>query len=333
MSDTISWINLVSRPRRFRRTETLRRLVRDVKLSTSDFIYPVFVRYGDNIEDEVPSMPGVYRYSVDRLLVKAKHISNLGIPAILLFGIPENKNELGSEAYAQDGIIQRAVVKLKQSNPDIILITDVCLCGYTDHGHCGLVSEGDVDNDRTLELLSKIAVSHATVGADVVAPSAMMDGQVKAIRTALDKSGFKNTGIMGYSAKFASAFYGPFRDAAESIPKFGDRRGYQLDPPNAKEALKEIRLDIDEGADIVMIKPALPYLDIIYRAKQEFNLPIAAYNVSGEYAMIKAAAANEWLDERKSMIEALTAIKRAGADIIITYFAEEVATLIKNGEV
>jgi len=314
-----------NRFRRLRRTEGLRRLVRETRLSPEDLVYPLFVVHGTDVRKAIPSMPGQAQLSVDQLPAEAQELRALGIPAVLLFGIPASKDEQGSEAYAADGIVQQAVRALKQADPGLIVITDVCLCEYTSHGHCGIVREGDVDNDATLPLLAQTALSHARAGADTVAPSAMMDGQVAAIRRALDENGFAQTPIMAYAAKYASAFYGPFREAAESTPQFGDRCGYQMDPANAREALREIESDVAEGADIVMVKPALPYLDVLARARQRFDLPLAAYNVSGEYAMIKAAAANGWLDERRVVLEVLTAIKRAGADIVITYHAKDAA--------
>ncbi len=319
----------VVRMRRLRRTETLRRMVRETTLTVNDFIYPMFVVPGEKQRQEVPSMSGVFRLSVDELVKEAEEAAKLGIPAVLLFGIPEHKDEFGSEAYAEDGIIQRAVRALKRAVPELVVITDVCLCEYTSHGHCGIVREVpggfEVDNDATLEILARTAVSHAAAGADIVAPSDMMDGRVKAIREALDENGFAHVPIMSYAAKMASAFYGPFREAAESAPQFGDRRGYQMDFANKREALREIALDLEEGADIVMVKPALAYLDIIAAARERFDVPIAAYNVSGEYAMVKAAAKMGWLDEDRIVWEILTAIKRAGADLIITYFAKDVA--------
>ncbi|HHH42057.1 MAG TPA: porphobilinogen synthase [Chloroflexi bacterium] len=313
------------RPRRLRRTEALRRMVRETRLSADNFIYPLFVRPGHDVREEIPSMPGQYRLSLDRLPEEAEAVARLGIPAVLLFGLPGHKDDEGSEAYAEEGIVQEAVRLLKRTVPELTVITDVCLCAYTAHGHCGIVREGTVDNDATLPLLGRVAVSHAAAGADVVAPSAMMDGQVGAIRQALDEAGFPEVAILAYAAKYASAFYGPFRDAADSAPHFGDRSGYQMDPPNVREALQEIRLDLEEGADIVMVKPALAYLDIIAHARRAFDVPIAAYNVSGEYAMIKAAALRGWLDERRVALEMLTAIRRAGADLIITYFACDAA--------
>lgn len=318
------------RPRRLRRNENLRRMVRETFLRIDDLIYPLFVQPGKGIKEPISSMPNNYRFSIDELVKEIKDIYKLGIPAIILFGIPEKKDELGTEAYAKDGIIQRAIKAIKDSVPEIIVITDVCLCEYTSHGHCGVIKNGQIDNDATLELLAKEAVSHAEAGADMVAPSDMMDGRVKAIREALDRSGFSHIPIMSYAVKYASAFYGPFREAAESAPQFGDRRSYQMDPPNAREALREAELDVGEGADIIMVKPALPYLDIIYRVRQAINRPIAAYNVSGEFSMLKAAIANGWLEEKRVVLEALTSIKRAGADLILTYFAKEIATWLSE---
>lgn len=317
------------RPRRLRYNESLRTLIRETQLSISDLIQPLFVRPGRGIREPIPSMPGNYRFSVDELIKEIKEIKDRGILAIILFGIPEKKDRLGTDAYAKDGIIQRAVREIKEKVPDIIVITDVCLCEYTDHGHCGIIKDGEVDNDATLPILGEIAVSQVQAGADIVAPSGMMDGGVMAIRKALDAAGFIHIPIMAYSAKYASAFYGPFRDAAESAPMFGDRRGYQMDPANAEEAVREVELDLAEGADIVMVKPALPYLDVIYRVKKAINRPLAAYNVSGEFSMIKAAIERGWLDE-KVILEVLTAIKRAGADLILTYFAKEVAAWLNR---
>lgn len=311
------------RPRRLRTSETIRRLVQETELSVNDLIYPMFVVPGSGVREEIPSMPGQYRLSVDELVKEAAKVRDLGIPGILLFGLPESKDELGSGAYAPDGIVQQAVKALKAEVSDLLVITDVCLCEYTSHGHCGIVEGGKILNDRTLPLLAKTAVSHAQAGADLVAPSDMMDGRVGAIRQALDENGLTETPIMAYSAKYASAFYGPFREAAECAPQFGDRKTYQMDPANSREALKEVALDIEEGADIVMVKPALAYLDIIRRVKDSTNLPVAAYNVSGEYSMVKAAAANGWIDEKAVVTEILTSIKRAGADIILTYHAKE----------
>ncbi|MCJ7492061.1 MAG: porphobilinogen synthase [Dehalococcoidia bacterium] len=321
---------LRTRLRRLRRTEALRRLVRETRLSPEDFVYPLFVVHGSGVRNAIPSMPGQAQLSIDQLPAEARELRALGIPAVLLFGIPASKDEQASEAYAPDGIVQQAVRALKQADPALLVITDVCLCEYTSHGHCGIVRDGDVDNDATLPLLARTALSHAQAGAGMVAPSAMMDGQVAAIRQALDENGFAQTPIMAYAAKYASAFYGPFREAAESAPQFGDRRGYQMDPANVREALREIEADIAEGADIVMVKPALAYLDVLARARQRFDLPLAAYNVSGEYAMIKAAAANGWLDEKRVVLEVLTAIKRAGADIVITYHAKDAARWLKE---
>lgn len=312
----------IYRPRRLRANENLRRLIRETQLSADDLIYPMFVVHGENTAIEISSMPGCYQYSIDKLLIAAQELVSLGIPATILFGIPESKDSHGTEAYADDGIIQQAVRALKDAVPDLLVITDVCLCEYTDHGHCGIIEDGEVLNDPTLDLLVEESLSHAHAGADVIAPSDMMDGRVGAIRDALDEEGYDHIPIMAYSAKYASAFYGPFREAAESAPHFGDRRSYQMDPANAEEALREVTLDVDEGADIVMVKPALSYLDVIHQVKKEFQMPVAAYNVSGEYAMIKAAAQNGWIDEERVALEVLTSIKRAGADMILTYFAK-----------
>jgi len=314
-----------ARHRRLRHSPALRRLVAETRLSASDFVYPLFVAHGANVRDEIPSMPGQFRISLDQIPHEADDLRALGIPAVLLFGLPASKDDVGSEAYADDGITQKAVRAFKAAAPDIAVITDVCLCEYTDHGHCGIVIDGTVDNDRSLDLIARTALSHARAGADMVAPSDMMDGRVGVIRDTLDEAGYTQMPIMAYSAKYASAFYGPFREAAGSTPQFGDRRSYQMDPPNAREALREIDDDIAEDADIIMVKPALSYLDIVARARQEFDLPLAAYNVSGEYSMVKAAAANGWIDGQRITLEILTAIKRAGADIIITYHAKEAA--------
>jgi porphobilinogen synthase len=315
-----------ARPRRLRQHPTLRRLVRETNLSPADFIYPLFIVHGRQVHREVPSMPGVFQLSVDRLAQEAEMLLELAIPAVMLFGLPAEKDPVGRENFAEDGIVQQAIRALRQAGPELMVMTDVCMCEYTDHGHCGIVEEGRILNDPTLEILGQVAVSHARAGADIVAPSAMMDGQVWAIRRALDEAGFPNTPIMGYSAKFASGFYGPFRDAADSPPQFGDRSTYQMDPANGREALREIELDIMEGADIIMVKPALPYLDIIRQARDTFpELPLAAYNVSGEYSMLKAAARLDWLDEKRVALESLTAIKRAGADMILTYWAKDAA--------
>ena len=315
-----------ARHRRLRQSEGLRRLVAETRLSPSDFVYPLFVTHGANLREEIASMPGQYRVSVDQAAREADDLRALGIPAVLLFGLPASKDEQGSEAYADDGVVQDAVRAFKRADPELVVITDVCLCEYTSHGHCGIVtSSGEIDNDRSIELIAKTALTHARAGADIVAPSDMMDGRVLEVRETLDEAGYVQTPIMAYSAKYASAFYGPFREAADSVPRFGDRRGYQMDPPNAREALLEIEDDIDEGADIVMVKPALAYLDVLSRASDAFDVPVAAYNVSGEYSMVKAAAANGWIDEQRITLEILTSIKRAGADIIITYHAKEAA--------
>lgn len=316
------------RPRRMRKNENFRRMIRETKLSVDDFMYPLFAVPGKGVKKPIPSMPGNYQMSVDQLVREAKTAREAGIPALLLFGIPDRKDEVASGAFARDGLMQRAVREIKNKVPDILVVTDVCLCEYTSHGHCGMIEKGEVDNDSTLEVLAETAVSHARAGADMVAPSAMMDGQIGAIREGLDEAGFENIPIMAYSAKYASCFYGPFRDAAESTPQFGDRKSYQMDPANSDEAIREITLDVEEGADIIMVKPALAYLDVIRRAREEFDLPIAAYNVSGEFAMIKAAAQLGWLDGQRAMMEVLTSIKRAGTDIIITYFALEAAKVL-----
>ena len=317
-----------TRPRRLRRTALLRDLVRETALSPRDFIYPLFVCPGRGRTQPVSSMPGVAQLSVDRAAEEAETVRGLGIPGVILFGVPESKDPVGSEAYADHGVVQEAIRAIKDRVPDLLVITDVCLCEYTDHGHCGVVEDGDVDNDGTLELLAREALSHARAGADVVAPSDMMDGRVGAIRTALDSGGFPQVAILSYAAKYASGFYGPFRDAAESTPRFGDRRSYQMDPGNGDEALREVEADIAEGADMVMVKPALSYLDVISRVKQRFRFPTAAYNVSGEYSMIKAAARNGWIDESRVVPEVLLSIKRAGADWILTYFAKDMAKLL-----
>ena len=320
----------VHRPRRLRGSENIRRMVRETRLSVDQLIQPFFVIYGRDVANPVGSMPGVYQFSVDRLVPQVKETWELGIPAVLLFGIPEHKDPVGSEAYDREGIIQRAIRAIKDEVPEILVITDVCLCEYTDHGHCGVVSEtGEVLNDPTLELLAREALSHVEAGADIVAPSDMMDGRVGAIRKALDEAGYTHIPILSYAVKYASAFYGPFRDAAESAPKFGDRRAYQMDPCNVREAVKEAQLDLEEGADMLMVKPALAYLDVIRVIRDTFpQVPLVAYNVSGEYSLIKAAAQLGWVDEERLMMETLLAIKRAGADIIITYFAREVARIL-----
>jgi len=320
----------IYRPRRLRRNETLRRMIRETRLSPDDFIYPLFVTHGRGVRNEIGSMPGVAQLSVDWAVKEAEEAFQLGVPAVILFGIPKKKDLRGSEAYARTGIVQQAIRAIKKRLPELVVITDVCLCEFTSHGHCGVVVKDQVDNDATLKLLAKMALSHAEAGADMVAPSDMMDGRVKAIRETLDAKGFENIPILSYAAKHASGFYGPFREAAESTPQFGDRKSYQMDPANAREAVREAALDVQEGADIIMVKPALPYLDVIRAVREEFDLPVAAYNVSGEYAMIKAAAARGWLDEERVMMEVLTAIKRAGADLIITYFAKDAARLLKK---
>lgn len=314
------------RLRRLRRTETLRSLVRETRVEMTDLVYPLFVVEGNGLRQEIESMPGISRYSVDLLLKEVEEVVNLGILAVILFGIPAHKDEVGSAAYQRDGFVQQAIRTVKGSFPDLLVMTDVCLCEYTSHGHCGVVVDGYVDNDKTLELLARTALSHAEAGADIVAPSDMMDGRVKAIREMLDKNGYQHVAILSYAAKYASAFYGPFREAAECTPQFGDRCSYQTDPSNWREALREVELDIAEGADMLMIKPALAYLDIIRKVKDSTNYPVAAFNVSGEFAMVKAAAQQGWIDEKRAVLEVLTAIKRAGADIIITYHAKEAAS-------
>ncbi len=313
------------RLRRLRRTEALRALVRENRVEIGNLIYPLFVVEGSGIKQEIASMPGIFHFSVDQLPREIEEIAQLGIPGVILFGIPEHKDEVASAAYHPQGVIQQAIRAIKQSVPELLVATDVCLCEYTSHGHCGIVVNGDVDNDQTLQLLARAALSHAEAGADIVAPSDMMDGRVKAIRGALDEKGLQHIPILSYAAKYASAFYGPFREAAESTPQFGDRRSYQMDPPNLREALREVEQDIAEGADMIMVKPALAYLDVIRQVRDRFNYPLAAYNVSGEYSMVKAAAQQGWLDEKQTVLEILTAIKRAGADIIITYHAKEVS--------
>jgi len=318
----------VHRPRRLRRSEALRKMVRETTLSPSDFIYPLFVIEGRGERRPVPSMPGIFNLSVDAAVEEAKAARAMGVPAVIVFGIPDRKDAEGSRAYATDGIVQRALRELKSAVPELQLLADVCLCEYTDHGHCGVVARGEVQNDATLPLLARMAVTCAQPGADIVAPSDMMDGRVGAIRRALDESGLAETPVLAYSAKYASGFYGPFREAAQSTPQFGDRRGYQMDPGNVREALKETALDIEEGADLVMVKPALAYLDVIARVKERFDVPVAAYNVSGEYSMLKAAARAGWVDGDRVMLEILTSIKRAGADLILTYHALEASRLL-----
>lgn len=318
------------RLRRTRQNEKMRGLIRETHLNVEQLIYPVFIAEGIDSPYEIPSMPGIVQWPLKQIGREVERVAELGIPAVLLFGIPNEKDEMGSQAYASEGIIQQSIRAIKKVSPETLVITDVCLCEYTSHGHCGVIRNGDVQNDESLELLARMALSHAEAGADIVAPSDMMDGRVGAIRHVLDEHGFKGTPIMAYSAKFASGFYGPFREAAGSAPQFGDRRSYQMDPANGREALREVALDIEEGADIVMVKPALSYLDVIRQVRDRFDLPIAAYNVSGEYSMIKAAAQNGWIDEQRIVLEVLTAIRRAGADMIITYFAPEVAGWLKR---
>lgn len=313
------------RARRIRGKEVFRRMVRETSLSVSDLIYPMFSAFGSGIKKEVSSMPGIYQQSIEYIVAEAREVHSLGIPAVILFGIPETKDAVGSDAYAEHGIIQETIRAIKREVPDLAVITDVCLCEYTDHGHCGIIRDGDVDNDSTVELLAREAVSHAQAGADMVAPSDMMDGRVGAIRSALDMHGFGHIPVMSYAVKYASGYYGPFRDAAESTPQFGDRRSYQMDPANRLEALREAAQDIDEGADIIMVKPGLPYLDIVRDLRNEYAMPLAVYNVSGEYSMIKAAAQNGWIDEQRVVMETMLGFKRAGADLIITYHAKDVA--------
>ncbi len=318
-----------NRLRRLRMTDALRSMVRETELSKKDFIYPLFVVPGTKVRKEVKSMPGVFQLSIDETVKECVEVKSLGIPAVILFGIPSHKDEMGSEAYDEAGIVQLTIRAIKKEVPELVVITDVCLCEYTSHGHCGIVRNGEIVNDESIELHAKEALTHAQAGADMVAPSDMFDGRVKAIRQTLDESNFPNIPIMSYAAKYASGFYGPFREAAESTPQFGDRRSHQMDPANSDEALREVEQDIKEGADIVMVKPALPYLDIIRRVKDRFQMPTAAYNVSGEYSMIKAAGRNGWIDEQRVMMEVLLSIKRAGADLILTYFAKDAAKLLK----
>ena len=320
---------ILYRPRRLRASAGIRNMVRETQLSVHDFVYPIFVVPGINIRKEIPSLPGQYHLSADQALETARQAAALGIPAVLLFGLPEYKDAKGSSAWDMKSPVQRAMMLIKKALPDLVVIGDVCLCEYTDHGHCGLLKGQEVDNDPTLDLLARVAVSQAKAGADVIAPSDMMDGRVAAIREALDVEGFAQRTIMAYSAKYASAFYGPFREAADSAPKFGDRRAYQMDPANVREAMREVDLDVSEGADIIMVKPAMAYMDVISKVRDGFELPVAAYNVSGEYAMVKAAAANGWMEEQRTTLEILTGIKRAGADIIITYHALEAAALLR----
>ncbi|SHI95506.1 porphobilinogen synthase [Desulfatibacillum alkenivorans DSM 16219] len=319
------------RGRRVRASEGLRRMVRETRLTTDNLIYPLFAVSGKNVAEPIDALPGVYHYSVDNMVKASKQAFEAGIPAVIVFGIPDKKDPLGTQAYAKNGIVQKAVSEIKNKVPELVVITDVCLCQYTDHGHCGVVEKGVIDNDSSLDLLARTALSHVKAGADMVAPSDMMDGRVAEIRGLLDEEGFYETPIMSYAAKYCSSFYGPFREAAHSAPKFGDRRTYQMDPANIREAIREVTMDVEEGADIIMVKPALPYLDVISQVAGEIDLPIAAYNVSGEYSMIKAAAKMGWLDGTKAMMEALTSIRRAGADMILTYFAMEAAEVLNKG--
>jgi len=318
------------RARRIRGKEVFRRMVRETTLSTSDLIYPMFSAFGSGIRKEVTSMPGIFQQSIEHIVAEAKEVHELGIPAVILFGIPETKDAVGSDAYAEHGIIQETIRAIKQAVPGLAVITDVCLCEYTDHGHCGIIKNGDVDNDATVKLLAREALSHAQAGADMVAPSDMMDGRVAAIRQILDDNGFSHIPVMSYAVKYASGYYGPFREAAESTPQFGDRRSYQMDPANRLEALREAQADIEEGADIIMVKPGLPYLDILRDLRNEYAMPLAVYNVSGEYSMIKGAAANGWIDEERVVMETMLGFKRAGADLIITYHAKDVARWLKG---
>jgi porphobilinogen synthase len=323
---------MIMRPRRLRRTSTIRRMVKETCIRVDDLIFPLFVKHGKGEREPIPSMVGHYQLSVDELVKEAEEVWSLGIPGIILFGLPRVKDKLGSEAYARDGIVQKAVAAVKERVPELVVLTDVCLCQYTDHGHCGIIEDGQIDNDATLDILSRVASSHAEAGADFVSPSDMMDGRVRAIRETLERDGFKDTGILTYAVKYASSFYGPFREAADSKPQFGDRKSYQMDPANTREAIKEALLDIEEGADIIMVKPALPYLDIIYQIRSRIHLPVAAYNVSGEYAMVKAADQLGWIEGGEVMMEILLSIKRAGADLILTYFAKDAAKILNTYE-
>ena len=320
----------VHRPRRLRKTDLLRGLVRETRLSAANLIYPMFVRPGTRVRQEVTSMPGVFQQSADKIVEDCREVEALGIPGVILFGLPDTKDPRGASSLQTDGVVQRAIEAIRKAKLNLIVITDVCLCEYTDHGHCGVIENGEVANDATLEILAQQSLSHAHAGADVVAPSDMMDGRVAAIRNKLDANNFQDLPILSYAAKYCSGFYGPFREAADSAPQFGDRRSYQMDPANAREALKEVALDLQEGADMIMVKPALPYLDIITRVRQEFSAPVAAYNVSGEYSMVKAAAQNGWLDEKRAALEILTSIQRAGADIILTYHAKDAARWLRH---
>jgi len=319
------------RARRIRGRDVFRRMVRETDLSVNDLIYPMFVTFGRGVRTEVSSMPGIFQQSVENIVAEAVEVRELGIPAVLLFGIPETKDAVGSSAFQETGVVQEAIREIKKNAPGLAVITDVCLCEYTDHGHCGLLRDGEVDNDATLELLCKEALSHVRAGADMVAPSDMMDGRVRAIREALDVNAFANVPIMSYAVKYASGYYGPFREAADSAPRFGDRRSYQMDPANRLEAIREAAMDVEEGADILMVKPGLPYLDIVREVRNEFNLPLAVYNVSGEYSMVKAAARNGWIDEERVVMETMIAFKRAGADLILTYHARDVAQILRKG--
>ena len=318
------------RPRRLRRTEALRGFVRETRLSTSGLVYPMFACPGTKVRIEVTSMPGIFQQSVDQIVEECREVAELGIPAVILFGLPDKKDEVGSEASEPNGAVQRAIEAIRKAKLDLLVITDVCLCEYTSHGHCGVIEKGDVANDPSVERLAAAALSHAQAGADIVAPSDMMDGRVGAIRQKLDANGFEDVAILSYAAKYCSGFYGPFREAAQSAPQFGDRRSYQMDPANTREALREVALDLEEGADMIMVKPALPYLDIIQRVRERFDVPVAAYNVSGEYAMVKAAARNGWIDEQRVVLEIMTSIQRAGAEIVLTYHAKDVARWLKH---
>jgi porphobilinogen synthase len=320
----------VHRPRRLRKTELLRSLVRETRLSPSNFIYPLFVCPGSNVRTEVSSMPGVFQQSADKIVEECRDVEGLGIPGVILFGLPESKDPRGASSLQENGVVQRAIEAIRRAKLHLVVITDVCLCEYTDHGHCGVIENGEVANDATLEILAEQSLSHARAGADMVAPSDMMDGRVAAIRNKLDENEFQDLPILSYAAKYCSGFYGPFREAADSAPQFGDRRSYQMDPANVREALKEVALDLEEGADMIMVKPALAYLDVITRVRQQFSVPVAAYNVSGEYAMVKAAAQKGWLDEKRVVLEVLTGIQRAGADIILTYHAKDAAKWLKS---
>jgi porphobilinogen synthase len=320
----------IDRPRRLRRTEALRGLVRETRLSAAGFIYPMFVCPGNKVRKEVTSMPGIYQQSADQIVKECREAEALGIPGVILFGLPEKKDARGASSLAADGVVQKAIEAIRKAKLNLLVITDVCLCEYTDHGHCGVIEHGEIANDPTLEILAEQALSHARAGADVVAPSDMMDGRVGAIRAKLDANKFENIPIISYAAKYCSGFYGPFREAAESAPKFGDRRSYQMDPANSREAMKEVELDLEEGADVIMVKPALPYLDIIRGVRDRFDVPVAAYNVSGEYSMVKAAAQNDWIEEKRVVLEILTGIQRAGAQIILTYHAKDAARWLKS---